>query len=203
MIDWTIQAARLSGVFSKILVSTDDDEIARIATASGADVPFRRPCILADDHTGTVPVVAHAIQRLEEEGHRPSLVCCLYATAPFLQAEDIRRGLEAMGPTTDYAFSVTSYGFPIQRAVRINATGLVEMFDPTMFNVRSQDLEPAYHDAAQFYWGQREAWLDGKPVFTSRSVPILLPRARVQDIDTLEDWERAEWLFKAMQSGIS
>lgn len=102
------------------------------------------------------------------------------------------------GNDCDYAFSVTSYAFPIQRAIRINAQGRVEMFNPEYFNTRSQDLEEAFHDAGQFYWGRADAWLQGKQIFSPDALPVLLPRHRVQDIDTPEDWVRAEWLFKAM-----
>lgn len=128
-----------------------------------------------------------------------SEVCCLYATAPFVQAEDLRRGLTALRDNgCDYAFSVTSFPFPIQRSVRIMDDGRVDMFYPEFMSVRSQDLEDAYHDAGQFYWGTASAWKAGKAIFSRGSVPVILPRHRVQDIDTAEDWERAEWLFKAL-----
>jgi len=104
------------------------------------------------------------------------------------------------GSGGDYAFSVTSYAFPIQRAIRLTPGGRVEMFNPEHFNTRSQDLEEAYHDAGQFYWGRGKAWLQGQMIFSPASLPVMLPRHRVQDIDTPEDWVRAEWLFKAMQA---
>ena len=124
--------------------------------------------------------------------------------APFVQAEDLRRGFDVIKTgDADYAFSVTSYAFPIQRAIRITADHRVEMFDPKYFTTRSQDLEEAFHDAGQFYWGSAAAWLAGKPLFTHDAEPVLLPRHRVQDIDTAEDWVRAEWLFKVMQSQVA
>jgi N-acylneuraminate cytidylyltransferase len=128
-------------------------------------------------------------------------VCCIYATAPFVQPEDLQKGLELLVAASDcnYAFSVTSYPFPIQRAIRITDGERVEMFNPEHFNTRSQDLQEAWHDAGQFYWGWARSWVAGEPVFSSKSVPLRLPRQRVQDIDTREDWSRAEWLFKAMQ----
>ena len=98
-----------------------------------------------------------------------------------------------------YAFSVTTYAFPIQRAIRITKEERVEMFQPEHFETRSQDLEEAWHDAGQFYWGRANAWLEGKPIFSRDAVAVPLPRCRVQDIHTLEDWQRAEGLFKAMQ----
>lgn len=200
MIAWPIQAALQSGCFDQVIVSTDDAEIAGTARHWGAIVPFTRPAELADDQTTTIPVIRHAIEWLQAQGQTPKQVCCIYATAPFVSASDLRQGLEILTKTgSDYAFSVTSYAFPIQRAIRISDTDRVEMFNPEHLNTRSQDLEPAWHDAGQFYWGSAEAWLMGKPIFSSNAVPVKLPRHRVQDIDTPEDWIRAEWLFKALQ----
>lgn len=198
MIAWSIEAARESGCFDRILVSTDDREIAELALHYGAEVPFLRPAQLADDHTGTGAVLCHAIEWLGERGELPELVCCLYATAPFVLPEDIGRGLALLEEKgCDFAFSVTSYPFPIQRAIRITPEGRVQMFHPEQFQTRSQDLEEAFHDAGQFYWGRAEAWLSQKPIFGPGSVPVLLPRHRVQDIDTEEDWQRAELMFQA------
>ena len=200
MIAWSIEAALQSGCFDKIVVSTDDVEIAEVARQCGAQVPFMRPAELSDDHTGTTAVMAHAIDQLAEQGQPPEQVCCLYATAPFVSADDLRRGLTVLTETgSDYAFSVTSYAFPIQRAIRITPTGRVNMFNPEHFNTRSQDLEEAYHDAGQFYWGRADAWLQGQMIFSPAAAPVILPRHRVQDIDTPEDWTRAEWLFKVLQ----
>jgi pseudaminic acid cytidylyltransferase len=202
MIAWSLEAAKVSECFDQIIVSTDDREIAEVARNYGADVPFMRPKELADDYTGTTPVIAHAINWLLQNGANPQEVCCIYATAPFVLASDLRRGLELLEKSEcDYAFSVTSYAFPIQRAIRITSAKKVEMFQAEHFNTRSQDLEEAYHDAGQFYWGKVEAWLASKPLFSAGSAPVILPRYRVQDIDTPEDWIRAEWLFKAMQAG--
>jgi len=201
MIAWSIEAARESGLFDRIVISTDNDEIAEVAKTYGAEVPFMRPMALADDYTGTIPVIAHAIGWLSEHGETPDRVCCVYATAPFVQPGDLRRGLEALEERqAEYAFSVTNYTFPIQRALRITEDGYVSMFQPERFATRSQDLEEAWHDAGQFYWGRTEAWCAGIPIFSERSVPVILPRHRVQDIDTPEDWGRAEWLFRAFQA---
>lgn len=200
IIAWSIEAARQSGCFDEVIVSTDDFEIADVARRWGAGVPFMRPATLADDHTGTIPVVRHAIEWFQQVGRQPSQVCCIYATAPFVRVDDLRRGLDLLlANVCSYAFSVTSYPFPIQRAIRITEQGRVEMFYHEHFNSRSQDLEAAWHDAGQFYWGESKAWLDDPVFFTSSSVPVPLPRHLVQDIDTPEDWLRAEWLFKAMQ----
>ncbi|AZO75665.1 pseudaminic acid cytidylyltransferase [Mesorhizobium sp. M1D.F.Ca.ET.043.01.1.1] len=199
IIAWSIRAAIQSGCFDRIIVSTDDAEIAEVAKEYGAEAPFLRPGDLSDDHTGTVPVVAHAIRWFAMEGAAAKEVCCLYATAPFVRASDLRQGLDMLRSTeADFAFSVTSYAFPIQRALRITGGQRVAMFQPEHLGTRSQDLEGAWHDAGQFYWGRSEAWLKNKPVFGQGSVPVLLPRHRVQDIDTPEDWERAECMFRIL-----
>lgn len=202
MIAWSIETARLSGCFDHIVVSTDDAEIAEVAGAYGAEVPFIRPPELSDDQTGTTPVIAHAIDWSNHNAEEPvDFACCLYATAPFVRAEDLQRGFDVLQKSgAGYAFSVTSFPFPIQRAIRITAEQRVEMFNPQNFNTRSQDLEEAFHDAGQFYWGLAAAWLGGKPLFSKDAAPVPLPRHRVQDIDTAEDWERAEWLFRAMKA---
>ena len=201
MIVWSIEAALQSGCFDQVIVSTDDAEIADVARQYGASVPFTRPSELSDDYTGTLPVIRHVIEWFNARGQAVEQVCCLYATAPFVRVDDIQRGLQILEETgSDYAFSVTTYAFPIQRALRLTEQGRVEMFNPEYFNTRSQDLEEAFHDAGQFYWGRASAWLQGKMIFNPGSAPALSPRHRVQDIDTPEDWMRAEWLFKAMQA---
>ncbi|GGX60288.1 pseudaminic acid cytidylyltransferase [Saccharospirillum salsuginis] len=209
MIAWSIAAARASQCFDEILVSTDDFEIAEIARQYGANVPFIRPESLSDDFTGTIPVVRHAIEWLQDQGNTIDVACCIYATAPFIQPSDLTHGLEKlMKEECDFAFSITSYPFPIQRALRQTDEGRVQMFNPDLFETRSQDLEEAWHDAGQFYWGTTESWLEGRRIFDVGSVGVSIPRHRSQDIDTLEDWERAEWLFKALleaepSSGVS
>jgi pseudaminic acid cytidylyltransferase len=201
IIEWSIEAAQQSGCFDQVVVSTDDAEIAEVARQCGAQVPFMRPADLSDDQTGTTAVVAHAIGWFSALGKQPEQVCCLYATAPFVSPDDLRRGLDVLTKTgSDYAFSVASFAFPIQRAIRINEASRVEMFNPEHFNTRSQDLEEAFHDAGQFYWGRADAWSQGRMIFSPAATPVLLPRHRVQDIDTLEDWIRAEWMFKALQA---
>jgi pseudaminic acid cytidylyltransferase len=199
MIAWSIDAALQSGCFDHVVVSTDDVEIAEVARQCGAQVPFMRPTTLSDDHTGTIPVIRHAIEWFNERGQASDQVCCIYATAPFIGAADIRRGLDILTEAgSDYAFAVTKYPFPIQRAIRITDQGRVAMFDAEHFNTRSQELEEAYHDAGQFYWGRATAWLTGKVIFSPHSAAIQLPRYRVQDIDTVEDWKMAEYLFHAV-----
>jgi N-acylneuraminate cytidylyltransferase len=200
MISYPIGVARESGLFERIIVSTDDAEIAAIAQAYGAEVPFTRPAELANDQAGTSPVVQHAIRWLRQEGQRPELVCCLYATTPLLASDYLRQGWQALQERSDkaFAFSITSFPYPFQRGLRLTPEGGVAPFFPEFIPCRSQDLEPAYHDAGQFYWGRAQAWLDGIGVFSNQAVPVILPRYRVQDIDDEEDWQRAELLYQAI-----
>jgi len=200
MIAYSIEAARASGVFDQIIVSTDDAEIATVARKFGAQTPFVRPAELSDDHSTTVEVIRHAVQCCLDEGLPVEYACCIYATAPLIQAEFIRQGLASLqaNPDADYAFSVTSFPFPIQRAIRIRTDGRIEAMQPEYRNTRSQDLEAAFHDAGQFYWGRAAAWLAEAPIFSPKALPIVLPQHLVQDIDTEEDWVRAEYLYQAM-----
>jgi N-acylneuraminate cytidylyltransferase len=199
IIGWVIEAAAKSGLFERLIVSTDDDEIAAVAREYGADVPFLRPAELADDHIGIVEVVQHGIAWMREENIPAEYVCCMLATAPFLQPDVLSQGLERLIESqAQYAFSVTGYAFPVQRAIRINSDGRVEALWPENNATRSQDLEEVYHDAGQFYWGTTQAWEQGQAIFSSGSVPVRLPRYLVQDIDTSEDWTRAELMFNAL-----
>jgi len=201
MIAYSIRAALASGVFDRVIVSTDDEEIAEVALGYGAEIPFLRPTDLANDHAGTGEVIIHALQWLEDAGQSYDAACCIYATAPFLDPERLQEGWACLQqPGKRFAFSVTSYAFPIQRALRKTEDGSVEMFWPENLTRRSQDLEHAYHDAAQFYWGWREAWLQGEITFSRISAPVILPRAQVVDIDTPEDWDVAELTYAAMKA---
>lgn len=203
MIAYSIEAALQSGCFDKVIVSTDDEEIAEVAKAYGAEVPFMRPAELANDYAGTLPVIKHAVEWFEEHSTRPGHICCLYATAPFVQPKAIQQAYQQLLATqADYCFSVTSFAFPIQRAIKITDQQRVEMFYPEHFNTRSQDLEEAYHDAGQFYWGSVDAFKQMKPLFSQSASPFVLPRYLVQDIDTPEDWVRAELMYQVLrQSG--
>jgi pseudaminic acid cytidylyltransferase len=200
IIGYSIEAAQGCGIFDRILVSTDDEEIAAVARNFGAEVPFLRPKPLADDFTGTNAVVKHAIGWLSDQGEEVDLACCIYATAPFLQpgflAEGYRRLMASGG---SFAFSVTGFRFPIQRALRVAPEGFVEAIFPEHIFTRSQDLEEAYHDAGQFYWGKSAAFVEDHILFSSASVPVILPRHLVQDIDTPEDWMEAELMYRAQQ----
>ena len=204
MIAWSIEAAKASDCFDRIIVSTDDEEVAEVAKSYDAEVPFMRPPELSDDYTGTIPVINHAVDWVDQNAGPVNFACCLYATAPFVQAEDLINGFTLLQQSgADYAFSITNYASPIQRAIRITGDQRVEMFNPDQFNTRSQDLEEAYHDAGQFYWGRASAWLAGKPLFSHDAAPLILPRHRVQDIDTEEDWMHAELIAKTLHERVS
>jgi pseudaminic acid cytidylyltransferase len=201
IIAYSIEAAQKSNLFDRIIVTTDDEEIADVARLFGAEVPFMRPCELSDDHTATIPVIAHAIQTLQTNGDVIKTACCIYATAPFIRSEDIMQAYNALiTHQKNYAFPVTTFAFPIQRGVKRDNNGNIEMFYPEHFATRSQDLEEAYHDVGQFYWGTTDAWLEGKPIFSNAATTIVLPRHLVQDIDTPEDWFRAELMHKVLFS---
>jgi len=200
IIAYSIEAALASGCFDKVIVSTDDADIADIARKYGAEVPFLRPAEIADDHATTMDVIQHAIAWCENNGWHAEFVCCIYATAPFISPNDLAKGLALVSAgDIDYAFSATSFAFPIQRAISLNDNGSVEMLQPEHVNTRSQDLQEAFHDAGQFYWGKVDAFKAGKAFFSLSSKAILIPRKRVQDVDTLEDWEFAEALYAVMK----
>lgn len=200
MIAYSIEIAHQSGLFDHIVVSTDDEEIAAVARDYGAETPFIRPEKISDDFTGTNAVVKHAVRWFQNRNQSVTHACCIYATAPFLQVRYLREGYDKLiNSNKQFAFSVTTFPFPIQRAIRINRQGEIAPFSPEHVNTRSQDLEEAYHDAAQFYWGRAEAFLEDAVTFSSASIPIVLPRYLVQDIDTEEDWINAEMMFNCLQ----
>lgn len=201
LLTYSIEVALASNLFDKVVVSTDDEEIASIAKGYGAEVPFLRPKELSDDFTGTADVANHTIEYLASIGEYYEFACTIYATAPLLQKEYLLEGYEKLKNSDAInAFSVTSMPFPIQRTFRVDG-GRCEMFTPEHYMSRSQDLEEAYQDAGQFYWtkiGKKSNAI----MFGRDSIPIILPRYLVQDIDTLEDWERAEYMYQALNQDI-
>jgi pseudaminic acid cytidylyltransferase len=200
MLARTIALLRETGAFERIIVSTDDDEIAGIALEAGAEVPFRRPAEIANDRATTAPVIEHAVRTLEAQGYRAEYVCCVYPAAVLATSADIRAAYETLrqSPELDYVFTATSFPYPIQRALRGAPDASCTMFWPEHINTLSQDLEPAFHDAGQFYWGRRLAWLERRPWYSNDSRMLVLPSYRVQDIDTPEDWERAELIYQLL-----
>ena len=200
MIAWSIEAAKASGCFDRVVVSTDDEEIAQVAQEWGAEVPFMRPAELANDYAATRPVVNHAIGEITRLFGAPDAVCCLYPTAPFVTIEDLRRGLEMLEEgKADFVFTAATFAYPIQRAFRRTEKGSLERIYPEHRNTRSQDLEETFHDAGQFYWGRTDAFLAEIDTVSEKSRVLLLPRYRVHDIDTEEDWQRAELIFQALK----
>lgn len=201
IIAWSIETALKSGCFDSVIVSTDDAEIADVARKWGAEAPFIRPAHLADDYTATLPVVCHAIEWFRDHEQLPTHVCCIYPTAPLLQSSSLSNAYELLVQSGKlFCFGAASFGHPIQRALRIGSDGVVSMFDPSRAMVRSQDLEPAFHDSGQFCWGTTAAFLEGISPMLQPSVAIILPRERVVDIDTLEDWQLAEALHATLIS---
>ncbi len=195
MIAWSIETAKASGLFDHIIVSTDDAEIAEVAKQWGAEVPFIRPPELSNDYAGTTEVIVHATQWALDEGFDLEALCCIYATAPFIQVADLKAGIDALNSGDwAYAFAVTDFAAPIFRSFKQTIDGGIEMFFPEHFTTRSQDLPVALHDAGQFYWGRPDAWIKELRVFERHSKPILIPRWRVQDVDTEDDWIRAEMM---------
>jgi N-acylneuraminate cytidylyltransferase len=198
MIAYPIAAARACGLFERILVSTDSLVIAEVAKDCGAEVPFLRPPELAGDTVLTVPVLVHALDWLRHHGGEPDLFCCIYPTAPFLTAADLIAGHDLLlHSEAKSAFAVTTFPYPILRALRREPNGRVAMLWPEHQNTRSQELPEAFHDAGQFYWFRTRPFLQDRVLFTDHALPVVLPRWRVQDIDTPEDWEKAELMFKA------
>ncbi|BFU77829.1 pseudaminic acid cytidylyltransferase [Arcobacter sp. 15-2] len=200
LIAYSIEVALDSKLFDKVIVSTDDENIAQIARKYGAEVPFIRPPELSDDFTGTGEVVNHTIEYLKAQSEEYEYICTIYATAPLLQKKYLIDGYQQL-QTSDAinAFSATTMPFPIQRTFKLNGDGRCEMFTPEHYMTRSQDLEEAYHDAGQFYWTKYGKKSD-EVMFSKDSIPIILPRHLVQDIDTLEDWERAELMYQVLNN---
>ncbi|MEA3370361.1 MAG: pseudaminic acid cytidylyltransferase [Campylobacterota bacterium] len=199
LIAYSIQTALKSNLFDKVIVTTDDEEIAKIAKEYGAEVPFIRPSELSDDFTGTDDVIKHALNFLKDKGQEFDYACTIYATAPLLQSKYLIEGFNKLKDSDAInAFSATSMPFPIQRTFKVDERGRCEMFTPEHYMTRSQDLEEAYQDAGQFYWSKLDR-TSNEIMFGKDSIPIILPRHLVQDIDTLEDWKRAEIMYEVLQ----
>ena len=200
IIAYSIEAALASSCFEKVIVSTDDEEISEVAKDFGAEVPFIRPVEISNDFAATNPVISHAVDWMENQGNLINHVCCLYATAPFIEPNSISNAYKKFkAMKADFCFSVTSFPFPIQRAIKINKSGKVGLFKPEHFLSRSQDLEEAYHDAGQFYWGTKQAFNIDISLLSEVVIPYILPRHLVQDIDSPEDWTRAEIMHQVIQ----
>ncbi len=198
MIAHAIGAAEASGLFERIVVSTDDQEIGEIARSHGAETPFVRPAELADDHTPTVPVIAHAIQACRSLGWDVEHVCCIYPGVPFIRTEDLAAAFDLrVASGADYSFPIAEFPAAIQRALRRDAGWCTQPFYPEHELTRTQDLEPAFYDAGQFYWGSAQAWMTNNRIHHS-GAGLVIPSWRVVDIDTPDDWERAQLMWRVL-----
>ena len=201
LITWAIETARSSGIFSEVIVSTDDPEIAQIAKTAGASVPFVRPRELANDTATTGEVMAHAVEFMTNAGFAGDDVCCLYPSAIFVTGDDLIHSRELLGSDQEdpqYVMSVVEYPHPIQRALRIDEAGTATAVSPQFALTRTQDLEQHFHDAGQFYWGKARAWRQMQPVVESVKAYVL-PSGAVVDIDTEADWLLAERIHAALR----
>jgi pseudaminic acid cytidylyltransferase len=199
MIAWAIDAARKSGLFGHIIVSTEDREIAELSAQWGAEIPFIRPENLADDLTPTVPVVAHAVSHCISLGWDIDYACCIYPCSPLLRINDLVEVLDLVREQdVDFAYPVAEYAHPVQRAMRRLPGGKMQFIMPEFELMRTQDLEKSYHDAGQFYWGKASAWREQRKMHTG-GLGLPIPNWRVVDIDSMEDWKRAEMIFQLLK----
>lgn len=202
IISYSIEAALKSGLFEKVIVSTDNEEIKSISEKYGAIVPFKRPKKLSDDFTGTHEVIKHAVKKLIAKNFQFDFACCIYATAPFISKRDLFEGFKIIkNKKYKSVFAATDFSYPIQRSFFMEDDG-VKMFFPENYEKRSQDFKKAYHDAGQFYWSSKEDWLDEAPKLDKNCFPVTIPSWRVQDIDNIDDWNRAENIFELKKNEI-
>jgi len=202
IIGYSIEAAKNSGLFDAVVVSTDDREIAEVAEGFGASVPFFREKSLADDHATIFDVLSASYHQLKGEGQDIEKLCCIYATAPLINVQALKKGEALLGATENaaVAISVAEFPYPIQRALGTNSAGLLEMIDKSHLNTRSQDLPEAYMDAAQFIWCDSALFeKQASSLFDFGVLPVVIPTSEVQDIDTLDDWDRAEVIYRYIQ----
>ncbi|WP_131795707.1 pseudaminic acid cytidylyltransferase [Fluoribacter gormanii] len=198
IIAYSIEAALRTNLFDKIMVSTDDQEIAAIANQYGAETPFIRPLEIADDYATTLDVIEHALNWLDSNDYYPKHLCCIYPTAPFLQKEYLEESYKLLTHDVHYVFAATEYAYPVTRAFKLTENRTIQMLWPENYEQRSQDLDKIYHDAGMFYWGTYDAFKKKLPIFSQHSTPLLLPHYRVHDIDTLDDWVMAEIHYKML-----
>ncbi len=198
MIAYAISAAKESALFEHIVVSTDDEEIAQISNEWCAETPFLRPVELANDYTATVPVIAHAVAVCRDLGWKFDNVCCIYPGVPLIQIDDLTSALgRVVESKADYCFPVAEYPSAIQRALKRLSNGELQPFYAEFEKIRTQDLELAYYDAGQFYWGRADAWLSNPNIHIG-GLGYVIPSWRAVDIDTPEDWMRAELIYHSI-----
>ena len=196
IIAYSIAAARESGLFDEVMVSTDDEEIAGVARAYGAEVPFLRSQRASSDTAGTLEALVEVIDRYGERGSRPELVCCIYPAAPFVTSDLLREAYHLFTTRRfDCVFPVLRYGFPVQRSVTLDGDQRMRLRYPEHRATRSQDLEPTYHDTGMFYWFRPAPVLAAGTLWTSNTGCVEIAELAAQDIDTPADWQLAEFKF--------
>ncbi len=200
IIKYAIDIAVKSKLFDHVIVSTDDEEIAQTAKNSGAEIPFIRPKNISGDYVGTLPVIRHTIDFYIKQGFKLNFVACLYATAPFILKKDLVNSINNLKDKypEKIIFSATNYSHPIQRALTLTTENFSKAINPESVNNRTQDLTESFHDAAQFYIGNVNSWMKTDNILIG-NVPYFLPSWRVNDIDNLDDWIRAELLFESLK----
>lgn len=192
---YSIEAALKSGIFDDVMVSTDDEEFAEVANKYGASVPFLRSDATSNDYATTVDVLLEVIETYKQRGMEFDTICCLYSTAPFVTSERLKEAHSKLSDNVDACFTMVEYSYPIQRSLRINEVGQVEMKYPDYLKSRTQDLEKVYHDAGQFYFLKTKTLIEEKTVWCKHTVPLVLSELEVQDLDTLTDWQLAEMKY--------
>lgn len=197
ILHYSIKAALDAGVFDEVMVSTDDEEIAEIAKAAGASVPFFRSEQTANDFASTDDVIMEVITEYQKRGKEFDAFCCIYPTAPFLTGERLKEAM-ALLDTADSVMPIVPFSYPPQRGLIINENGLVERQFPQYATTRSQDLPKVYHDCGQFYACRTKPFWDAGTTDVENLVPLILSEMEVQDIDTLEDWEIAEIKYRRL-----
>lgn len=204
VITYSIEIAISTKLFDKVIVSTDSEEIAEISIKYGAEVPFKRPKDLADDFTGTHDVIGHAAKFLEKKYNKVDYICCIYPTAPLISKKDLIKGYNLINTKKwDSVIAATNYSYPIYRSFKKLSTGGLQMIFPEHYNSRSQDLEFIYHDAGQFYWAEPKIWKAPPKSFNSKNSIVEIPNYRAQDIDTIDDWKKAEFIYQLLAKSES
>lgn len=197
IISYSIQAAIASNLFDEVMVSTDDLEIAAIAKEYGAKVPFLRSDKNSNDMATTIEVIAEVINKYKQIGQVFDYTCCIYSCAPFVTANMLKRSFNKLeGESFDCVFPLIKYGHPIQRALKKTLGDKVEMIEPKNMQIRTQDLESSYHDLGQFYFFKTNKIISSNKLWTNNTGCLELGEIESHDIDTMEDWEVAEFKFK-------